>query len=85
MKSFCGTPAYLSPEMVSTQPYTEKTDVWALGVLLYELAALRLPFLGNNLVEISQKISRVEYPPLPPHYSPALGALMNRMLALEPT
>ena len=36
MRSFCGTPAYLSPEMVATQPYTEKTDVWALGELPIE-------------------------------------------------
>ena len=58
MNSFCGTPAYLSPEMVATQPYTEKTDVWALGVVLYELLALQLPFPGKSLIEISRKISQ---------------------------
>ena len=83
MQSFCGTPAYLSPEMVATQPYTEKTDVWALGVLLYELAALRLPFLGQSIVDISNQITRGEFPPLPEHYSPALSALVGEMLQLD--
>ena len=54
MQSFCGTPAYLSPEVVSNRPYTEKSDVWALGVLLYELAGLRLPFLASSILEISR-------------------------------
>ena len=58
LQSFCGTPAYLSPEMVATQPYTEKTDVWALGVLLYELAALRLPFVAESILDISKLISK---------------------------
>ncbi|KAL1507250.1 hypothetical protein AB1Y20_008099 [Prymnesium parvum] len=84
MRSFCGTPAYLSPEMVATQPYTEKTDVWALGVVLYELAALRLPFLGSSLLEISTKIARVEFPPLPAHFSEELSALLRQMLSLDP-
>lgn len=84
MRSFCGTPAYLSPEMVGKQPYTEKADVWSLGVLLYEMAALRLPFIGSNLVEISAKISSAEIAPLPPHYSPALSNLVCRMLSLQP-
>ena len=83
MKSFCGTPAYLSPEMVSSQPYTEKADVWALGVLLYELAALRLPFLAPSIIEISHLISKGSYPPLPEHYSPELSKLIGYMLQLD--
>lgn len=83
LQSFCGTPAYLAPEMVGSKPYTEKADVWALGVLLYELAALRLPFIAQSILEISQKIARGEYPPLPSHYSPDLTALMARMLHMD--
>jgi NIMA (never in mitosis gene a)-related kinase len=52
LNSFHGTPLYLSPELVDNEPYTEKTDVWSLGVLLYQLAALRLPFEGNSLGQI---------------------------------
>lgn len=46
-----GTPFYLAPELLcrdSPEPYTVKTDVWTLGVILYELCALKKPFLGNN-------------------------------------
>jgi NIMA (never in mitosis gene a)-related kinase len=52
LNSFHGTPLYLSPELVDNEPYTEKTDVWSLGVLLYQLASLRLPFEGNSLGQI---------------------------------
>ena len=39
-----GTPYYLSPEMVEGKPYSTKADIWALGVILYQLCALKLPF-----------------------------------------
>ena len=83
MKSFCGTPAYLSPEMAAAQPYTEKTDVWGLGVVLYELLALRLPFSGANLMEISAQIAKGKFAPLPPHVGAPLTSLVRGMLALD--
>ena len=83
MKSFCGTPAYLSPEMAAAQPYTEKTDVWGLGVVLYELLALRLPFSGANLMEISAQIAKGRFAPLPPHVGAPLTSLVRGMLALD--
>ena len=43
-----GTPYYLSPELCENAPYNEKADVWALGVVLYELLALRHPFEARN-------------------------------------
>merc|ERR1719181_1458166 len=48
MKSFVGTILYSCPEIVQHQPYTNKTDVWALGCLLYKMATLRDPFQGSN-------------------------------------
>ena len=44
-----GTPFYLAPELIyeeTRQPYTVKSDVWALGIILYEMSALRRPFKG---------------------------------------
>ena len=43
-----GTPYYLSPELCENAPYNEKSDVWALGVVLYEMLALRRPFEARN-------------------------------------
>lgn len=47
LKTFYGTPLYLSPELIENRPYNEKTDLWSMGIILYELASLRLPFRGD--------------------------------------
>jgi NIMA (never in mitosis gene a)-related kinase len=47
VQTFYGTPLYASPELCDNQPYNEKTDIWSLGVVLYELAALNPPFNGT--------------------------------------
>jgi NIMA (never in mitosis gene a)-related kinase len=44
-----GTPYYLSPEIIKNEPYNFKSDMWSLGVILYELCALKPPFNGNNI------------------------------------
>ena len=48
-KTMVGTPYYLSPEIVANKPYGFKSDIWSLGVLLYELCALKPPFDGTSL------------------------------------
>jgi NIMA (never in mitosis gene a)-related kinase len=47
-----GTPYYLSPELCEDKPYNEKSDVWALGVVLYECCVQRHPFDADNQVGI---------------------------------
>ena len=49
-----GTPYYLSPEMCEEKPYNEKTDIWALGCVLYELCTFNHPFDANNQVHRSR-------------------------------
>lgn len=44
-----GTPYYLSPEIIENKPYNFKSDIWSLGVLLYEMCALKPPFNGASL------------------------------------
>mmetsp|Transcript_102503 Transcript_102503/g.265081 ORF Transcript_102503/g.265081 Transcript_102503/m.265081 type:complete len:453 (-) Transcript_102503:93-1451(-) len=56
-----GTPLYMSPELVCGEPYGTASDAWALGVLLYELAATRRPFQADNQLALVRKI--VEQPP----------------------
>lgn len=49
LQSFYGTPLYLSPELIEDRGYSQSTDLWSLGVVLYELLSLQLPFRGENL------------------------------------
>ena len=64
MKSFVGTILYSSPEIVQSQTYTNKADIWSLGCIIYELMTLQQPFNGNNPLSIAQKIVDGEYEPL---------------------
>ena len=47
--TFLGTPYFISPEIVQNQTYSFKIDIWSLGVLLYELVALKYPFDASSL------------------------------------
>lgn len=54
-----GTPYYISPEMCEGKPYNEKSDIWALGCILYEMACLQKTFEGSNLPLLVNKIMSV--------------------------
>lgn len=55
-KTFCGTYEYMAPEMVFREPYDFRIDVWALGILLFELLHGKAPFKAKNLKEVKEKI-----------------------------
>eukprot|EP00928_Gymnodinium_smaydae_P070891 TRINITY_DN54633_c0_g1_i1.p1 TRINITY_DN54633_c0_g1~~TRINITY_DN54633_c0_g1_i1.p1 ORF type:complete len:454 (+),score=98.61 TRINITY_DN54633_c0_g1_i1:76-1362(+) len=78
-----GTPYYLSPEIIRKQPYNYKTDIWSLGVLLYEMAALQRPFQGT-LETLPKVILKGQYEELGAHYSQGLKDLVAGMLRVEP-
>lgn len=79
-----GTPYYLSPEVCREKPYSWGSDIWAMGCVLYELCALRVPFDAPNLASLVEKICRTKAPPLPPKYSGELQQLLNEMLGRSP-
>ena len=71
-----GTTYYISPEIVNSQPYTLSTDIWSLGVILYEMCALKPPFDGNSLVALSMKIVKGAYNPMPSSFSQGIKSLV---------
>lgn len=58
-----GTPNYLSPGQLQGHPASTQSDIWALGVLLYEMLTGQLPFSGNTLGELVMRITRAEFVP----------------------
>jgi len=84
-KTAIGTPYYLSPEICQEKPYSFGSDVWALGCVLYEVAALRVPFDAQNIQALVQKITRGPLPQIPSHYTPELRALCGDLLHRDQT
>ncbi|KAF1490525.1 Serine/threonine-protein kinase Nek5, partial [Pygoscelis antarcticus] len=93
-----GTPYYLSPEMCENRPYNNKTDIWSLGCVLYELCALKHPviltvlfllfslikFEGNSLHQLVLKICRGHFHPVSPNYSYDLRILISQLFKISP-
>jgi tetratricopeptide (TPR) repeat protein len=82
-----GTIAYMSPEQVASRPVDHRSDLWSLGIVLYEMCTGVRPFGGEHAGEILYAIVH-EPPPLPStlrHDLPArLGAIIERLLAKDP-
>ena len=83
-KTMVGTPYYLSPEIINSKPYDSKCDIWALGILLYELMTFKMPFNAVSLPLLSIKINRGVYQPPPGTYSSEIRDLLKKCLTLEP-
>ncbi|MBC8646319.1 MAG: protein kinase [Thermoanaerobaculia bacterium] len=82
---FLGTPNYMSPEQVSGAPVDGRSDIFSLGVVLYELLTNRKPFQGENLTAISYKIVHEDFTPpaalsaaVPPEFNPIVARAMAK-------
>jgi NIMA (never in mitosis gene a)-related kinase len=64
-----GTPYYFSPEICQNAPYNNKSDIWALGCVLYEFMTLKHAFDAADLASLMKKIIRGDFPALPLCYS----------------
>ena len=78
--TFIGTPYYVSPEMCQNKPYNEKSDIWALGCILYELITFRHPFTATNQAALFIKILHGNYTPLPENTSKDLVNMVKFIL-----
>ncbi|XP_075943416.1 serine/threonine-protein kinase Nek1 isoform X2 [Anarhichas minor] len=79
-----GTPYYLSPEICENKPYNNKSDIWALGCVLYEMCTLKHAFEAGNMKNLVLKIIRGSYPPVSLHYSQELRSLLALLFKRSP-
>jgi serine/threonine protein kinase len=79
-----GTLSYMAPEVLRGEGADYRSDLWALGVVLYEAASGRPPFEGRTVFEISSAIMRESPNPLGAPVPPGLWAIIQRCLAKEP-
>lgn len=80
-----GTPYYMSPELFKNKPYSYKSDVWALGCVMYEMCNLRHAFDAQSINGLAVKILKGSYPPINTIYSKPLRDLITKMLQVKPS
>ena len=82
-----GTPYYMSPEQVKGEPAGPRSDIYAIGIILYEMLTGAVPFTGSSAFEVM--IQRVQRPPRPareinPEIPAYLEKILERCLAMDP-
>ncbi|CAL6090123.1 Kinase [Hexamita inflata] len=82
--SFVGTPLYMAPEIWLKQDYNDKTDIFSLGCVLYQLCTLKYPFEGENRDQLEQNVLKGKFKPISEtQYSSNLQKLLYQMLAIN--
>jgi serine/threonine-protein kinase len=79
-----GTLAYMAPEQLKGQPADARSDIWALGIVLYELVSGQRPFQGKTGFELSSAILSQPIPAVPTSVPPPLAQVIDHCLAKEP-
>ncbi|EGB09382.1 hypothetical protein AURANDRAFT_24022, partial [Aureococcus anophagefferens] len=83
LRTQIGTPYYMSPEVWLNKPYGMSSDIWALGCLVYELCALRPPFVGNTFAQLKQGVLVGKYPAVPRAFSYEMSAMIAKMVRVN--
>ena len=79
-----GTPGYMSPEQVRGEPTDARSDLFSLGVVLYEMACGQRAFRGTSSIEVMNSILKDEPPELPSASQPSLDRIIRRCIEKQP-
>src|ERR1051326_1455295 len=79
-----GTVPYMAPEVLNGERADARSDLWALGVMLYQALTGHLPFQGRTAFDITSAILRDPVPPLPASVPPGLATIVRRLLEKSP-
>ncbi len=79
-----GSPAYMSPEQAEGIPVDSRTDIYSVGIVMYEILAGYTPFRGENSLAIMQKHLNTPPPPLPKEANSAVRSVIEKALAKKP-
>ena len=75
----------LAPELIENKPYSNKIDIWSLGIILYELMTLRKPFEIKSITLLFEKINNADYPKIKNlNYNKTLINLVESLLNVNP-
>ena len=85
MHTQTGTPYYACPEVWQDKPYDSCSDIWSLGCILYEICALRPPFMARDMRGLYTKVLKGAYPALPQQYSQELRNVVEMCLQVDPS
>ncbi|GIQ85199.1 hypothetical protein KIPB_006834, partial [Kipferlia bialata] len=83
-ETYCGSPLYMSPEIFRKEKYDEKTDIWSLGCVLYELVSGRHPFQASSMADLTHKLQAASFRKLTLESCP-MALIINMMLRGTPS
>jgi serine/threonine protein kinase len=85
LETLCGSPIYMAPEILFHQKYNIKTDLWSIGVILYELVYRKFPYQAKNTIELIKEVKKIDIKfPDSPSISNECQDLMKRLLVKDP-
>lgn len=84
-KTQTGTPYYASPEVWKDEPYNEKSDIWSIGCVLFEMISLKPPFRAQDMEGLKKKVLRGVFPRINLNvFSEDLAAVVKSLLQVNP-